>query len=248
MATNTFASPRIEAHPQKPTASFGRIAWIAGVLYLIIIAAGMFADGFARPSLIVPGDAAATVSNILASQGLFRLSIVSDLIMIVSDVAIGLAFYLLLRPVSQGLSLLSALFRLAQAATLGINLLMLLVALQLMSGADYLAVLGTDQLQAQALLFLEAHSIGYKIALVFFAFSLLIQGYLFIRSDSFPRVLGIMMVITALAYFADSFATFILVDYEAFSGVFEMMLMVTALPFELALGLWLLVKGIRTNS
>lgn len=242
--TNTQVAPA----QANVTQSLHHLGRFAGVLYLIIIITGIFAAGYARPSLVVSGDAAATAGNIIASEGLFRISIVSDLIMIVCDIAIGLVFYLLLRPVNQGLSLLSALFRLAQAAALGINLLMLFLVLQLLSGAEYLGALGTDQVNAQALLFLNAHDIGYKIALVFFAFSILIQGYLLYRSGYFPRILGILMFVASMAYLLDSFATFVLSTYDAYSDVFEMIVMPTALISELALCLWLLVKGISIKQ
>ncbi|MBZ0293323.1 MAG: DUF4386 domain-containing protein [Anaerolineae bacterium] len=240
MSATTMSNPAVST-------SLRPIARIAGVLYLIIIVAGMFAGGYARPSLLVPGDAAATATNIMASEGLLRASIVADLAMIMADVAIGIAFYYLLKPVNQGLSLLSAVFRLAQAATLGINLLMLFLVLQLLSGADYLTILGTEQIHAQALLFLNAHSIGYKLALMFFAFSILIQGYLLYVSSYFPKILGVLVIVASLGYFVDNMATFILPNYDAYAGIFEMIVMV-ALPVELILALWLLVKGISVKQ
>ena len=248
MNTNTYTQREIEMTSRTATLSLRHIARIAGVLYLIIIVAGMFAEGYARPGLVVPGDAAATANNIIASEGLFRMSIVSDLIMIMSDVAIGLVFYILLWPVNRALSLLAALFRLAQAATLGINLLMLFFVLQLLSGADYLTVLGRDQVYAQSFLFLNAHSIGYKIALVFFAFSILIQGYLLYISGYFPKILGILVIVASMGYFVDNFATFILPDYDAYADIFEMIVMTSALTGELVLCLWLLVKGISIKQ
>ena len=225
--------------------ALNKVARIAGVLYLIIIFCGMFAQAFVRDTVIEAGDAAATAENIVESELLFRLSIAADLIMIMSDVAIGLAFYFLLRPVNQALSLLSALFRLAQAATLGINLLMLFFVLQLLSGADYLAVFGTEQLNAQALMFLEAHSIGYKLALVFFAFSILIQGYLMYKSGYFPKIIAALVIAASMGYFVDNFATFILLDYEEHASIFETIGMVSPLLGEVVLCVWLLVRGVR---
>ena len=64
-------------------------ARIAGLLYLIIIVFGIFSEVFIRSRLIEPGDATATVSNILASTSLFRFGFVADSIMLLSDVAIG---------------------------------------------------------------------------------------------------------------------------------------------------------------
>jgi Domain of unknown function (DUF4386) len=60
-------------------ASPRRMARIAGLLYLIGSVAGVFGILYG-PSLVVPGDAAATAKHILASESLFRLSIVSALL------------------------------------------------------------------------------------------------------------------------------------------------------------------------
>ncbi|HEY5008675.1 MAG TPA: DUF4386 family protein [Caulobacteraceae bacterium] len=60
------------------TASPRSRARMAGVLYLITIAAGFFAFS-ARSGLIVSGEAAATARNILASEPLYRASIAPTL-------------------------------------------------------------------------------------------------------------------------------------------------------------------------
>jgi hypothetical protein len=86
-------------------------ARIGGALYLIIIALGVL-GGIVTSSLIASGDAAATANNIIASEWLWRLGILSDLIMHVCDVGVMLAFYVLLRPVSKNLALLALLLNL----------------------------------------------------------------------------------------------------------------------------------------
>jgi len=222
-----------------------KAARIAGILYLLIIIAGIFAEFFVRSSLIVPGDAEATASNIIASEGLFRIGIASDFIMIMSDVALALVFYVLFKPVSNALALLAAFFRLAQAVALGINLLNLFFVLLLLSGADHLTVYSQDQLNAQVLLFLDAHSIGYSIALVFFGFSLLVLGYLVFKSGYFPKILGILLLVASLGYLIDSFANFLMSNYEAYEAIFTVVVFVPAFIAELALCLWLLIKGAK---
>ncbi len=116
-----------------------KTARIAGVLYLTIILSGIFAQFFVRDSLIEPGDATATATNIVASESLFRVGIAADLIMILCDVALAAIFYVLLKPVDNGLALLAAFFRLVQAAILGMNLLNLFLALQLVDVAEHLS-------------------------------------------------------------------------------------------------------------
>ena len=224
-----------------------KTARVAGVLYLIIIIAGIAAEFFVRQSLKAPGDAAATAGNIMASEGLFRLGIAGDLMMIISDVALALAFYVLLKPVSNALSLLAAFFRLTQAAILAVNLLNLFFALQLLSGAEYLTVFGVDQLQALALLFLNSHSIGYSIGMVPFAFSLLVLGYLVFKSDYFPGILGVLLIVAAAGYLIDSFAGFLLPTYDNYETIFALVVFLPAFIGELSMCLWLLIKGVKVQ-
>jgi hypothetical protein len=232
---------RIDSISQRKTAR------VAGVLYLIIITAGIFAEFFVRQSLIVPGNAAATAANIMASEGLFRAGIAGDLIMIMCDVALALVFYILLKPVSSSLSLLAAFFRLAQAAILGLNLLNLFLVLQLLSGAGYLTVFGAAQLQALVLFFLKGHSLGYSLGLVFFAFSILVLGYLVFKSGYFPRILGILLIVASLGYLIDSFAGFLWPTYDNYEAIFALVVFLPAFIGELAMCLWLLVKGVKVQ-
>lgn len=219
-------------------------ARVAGALYLVIIAAGIFAEFFVRQSLVVAGDAAATAANITASEGLFRVGIAADLTMIISDIIVGLIFYVLLRPFSQALALLAAFFRLAQATVLGLNLVNLFVALELVNSEGGPAAGGAGQAQQFATVFLNAHAIGYTIGLVFFGVYLFILGYLFLRSGYVPRVLGGLLMLAAAGYLVDSFAQVLLTNYAAYEPIFAFVVFVPALVAELALALWLLVKGV----
>lgn len=252
MGSNTVALGKMEMKDRIDGSAQDKVARVAGLLYLIIIIAGIFAEFFARQSLIVPGDAAATASNIMASEMLFRAGIAADLVMIIADVALALAFYVLFRPVSNTLALLAAFFRLAQAVVLGINLLNLFFVLELLSGAEYLTVIGADQLQALSVLFLKAHSIGYTIGLVFFGINLFILGYLVFKSGYVPKILGILLIGASLGYLIDTFAKALLPNYGAYQAVFDLVVFGPAFIAELSLCLWLLVKGVnvpqRDNS
>ena len=248
MSTNAYALGKIGVENRVDESAQRKLARIAGLLYLIIIAAGIFAEFIVRQSLIVPGDATATAGNIMASEMLFRAGIAADLVMIMADVALAVVFYLLFKPVNNGLSLLAAFFRLAQATVLGINLLNLFFALGLISGAGYLAVSGADQLNSLAMLFLNAHGIGYSIGLVFFGANLLILGYLVFKSGYVPKILGILLIAASLGYLIDSFAKVLLPNYAEFQPIFDLAVFMPAFIAELSLGLWLLVKGVKVKS
>lgn len=221
------------------------IARIAGVLYLVIFFSGLFAEFIVRQSMLVPDDASATAENILASEGLFRLGMVGDITMIMADVAIALLFYLLLKPVNQPLALMAAFFRLAQATALGLNLVNLFFVTELVSGAEYLSSLTAEQADTLILFFLNGHAAGYRFALIFFAFSILILGYLMVKSRAFPSILGIGLMIAAVGYTVDGVASFLLTNYADVADIFGMIVFGPAVIAELAVALWLLIKGER---
>src|SRR5215218_1739636 len=179
-------------------------ARIAGLLLLIVAVLGPFSLLCVPSTLFVPGDASATADNIRASEGLFRLGIVSDSLIFLIEVVLTALLYVLLRPVSRTLSLGAAFARLAMAVIQGINLLPYFIALLLLSGAGCLTAFKPDQLDALALLSLNAHQYGVYIWQLFFALHLFALGYLIFNSGYFPRILGVLVVVGSLGYLADS--------------------------------------------
>jgi hypothetical protein len=165
--------------------------------------------------------------------------------MLLCDVVVAAALFILLKPVSRGIALLAAFFRLVHAAVYGVNLLNLFFVLRLLSGAEYLTVFETDQLHALVLLFLNGHSTGYLIGLVFFGLHCLVLGYLIFKSGYFPRILGVLLIIASLGYLTDSFANFLLPNYKAYETIFLLVVFLPAFIAELSLCLWLLLKGVN---
>lgn len=217
-------------------------ARIGGLLYLIIIIAGIFGEAFVRSPLIVSGDATATAHNIMASELLWRIGIAGDLIMHVCDVPLMLIFYLLLSPVNKNLALLAILFNLIQTAVLVVNKLNLLDALFPLRRGDYLKAFKPDQLHALTYLSIRSHGYGFGVGLLFFGFTCLILGYLIFRSGYLPRILGVLMQIAGLCYLTNSFA---LIIAPTFADMLFPAIMIPSFIAELSLCLWLLVKGVN---
>ena len=220
-------------------------ARVAGVLYLIIIAFGIFAEVVVRSSLIVDGDAQATAANIRDSEWLFRMGFAADLVVFLSDVAIAIILFFLFRPVSRVVSALAAAFRLTQTAIIGINLLSMFGALLVLREAGYLRVFGQEGSEALALLLLDLHKHGYTLGLTFFALSTLAIAYLSLRSRVVPRALVALLGLAGLGYLGDSFAFFLVPDYD---GSISPVLLAPALVGELWFALWLLLRGKRLEE
>jgi hypothetical protein len=225
------ASPRFKAR-------------IAGIFYLIIIVAAPFAEVLVRGRLVVYGDAAATATNILAHESMYRLAGAADLIAFTCDAAVALIFYELLKPVSRGLALFAASFRLLHVAVVAVNTLILFVPLVLLQSAHFLTGFETDQLQSLALASLSLHGTGYNIGLVFFAFHCLLVGYLIFKATFLPRILGVLMAIAGLCYLINSFAHFL---SPSFAGHLYPYILLPSGVAEIWLCLWLLVMGVNVQ-
>ena len=115
------ASPRFKAR-------------IAGVFYLLtfLTAVPVLLVG---GRLVVAGDAAATATNILAHEFLFRLRFAAYLINVVVYIAVTLLFYDLFKPVNRSLSLFAAFFSLVGCAVQASACLFELATLVVLGGS-----------------------------------------------------------------------------------------------------------------
>jgi hypothetical protein len=232
------------------TVEISPLIWgrVFGLTILIRFIPAIFSEFFVRSSLVVPGDAATTATNIMASEGLFRAGIASMLIVFVLDVVAILALYVVLKPVNKNLVLLATFFGLIHVAIAGLNLLTDFFALLLLSGADYLTVFEPDQLYALVLLLLNSHNYGFQLGLFFFSFHLFILGYLVFKSGYLPRILGVFLIVSSISYLLDSFALTLLPNYADYEEIIIAVIFLPGLIGELALALWLLFKGVNVEK
>ena len=216
-------------------------ARFAGLLYLLLIPLGVFAIQYSPAALTVSGDAAATAGNLITSEPLFRLSIVSALLSQIVGIGVTLALYQLLSPVNKNLALLMVIFVL-----LGIPITMLtelahLAALEVLSSASYLAIFTTEQRQALALLLLDLHGSGLTIAGIFWGLWLFPLGSLVFKSAFLPRILCLLLMIGGLGYLLDSFGSFLLQDYSLDLALYTGWV-------EIVFPLWLVIKGVDNKQ
>src|SRR5262249_30351845 len=155
----------------------------------IIIVLGVFTGFFVFRRFIRAGDAPATVGNIANSEPLFRVGIAAFIIVLIADVAVAWALYVLFQRTSQHLSLFAAWFRLVYVAIAAAALLNLFGALKVVDDAGAATALAPEQRAAQVGLSLAAFDYGWTISLVFFGVSLLLLGVVIAKSDYAPRLL-----------------------------------------------------------
>jgi hypothetical protein len=216
-------------------------ARVAAFVFLIIFFLGMFTELFIRPGMIVPGDAAATVRNIAASEALFRLSLVSDLLRQALLILLPLILYKLLKPVNKTIAALMVIFALACVPISMLNELNHLAVLLLASGAGYLTAFKADQVNALVMLFLDLRKYGTFLPQIF-SFWVLLLGYLVFKSGFLPRILGILLMLAGLCYTVSAVLFFLFPNFDAMIfGLF-------AFIGESLFYLWLLIKGVKDQE
>ena len=219
-------------------ASVNRTARLAGALYLALMPFGFFGIIYVPSVLVVSGDAATTSRNIMASEWLFRTGTVSYLISQIVFIFLVLALYRLLKPVNKDHAVLMVVLALPAVPIAFLSEVNHLAVLRLLANADN-GAFTANQLQAQAMLFLDMRQNGILLALVFWGLWLLPLGVLVFKSKFLPKVLGVLLVIAGAGYVIESGAQILspgLATISQFTFVGEVLFT-----------LWLLIKGVNVE-
>jgi len=221
-----------------------KAARVAGFAFLSAMAIVVLANYVIYPfRLIVPGDAVETARNIMAHERLFRINITCNLIYVVNVVVLLAALYVILKPVNRNLALVAAFCRLVFALLWGLAALNGLGALRLLGDAAYLGVFEADQLQTLARLHLGANFDAYYVGLPFWGLASTVCSYLWFKSRYIPRALAAFGVISSAWCVICAFAFIVFPNFDATVNAYWFD--VPMVIFEMALGLWLLFKGLR---
>lgn len=218
---------------------------VAGLLYLVTVITGPFTLMYVPRVLFVPGNAAATADNIAAHETLFSLGVAIDLFAGVLWIAIILALYRLLRGVNQNYAVLMAV--LGGVMVTIINFLITLnntAVLVLVRGEEFVALLDKPQRDALVLLFLRLHRQGVLAAEIYWGLWLFPLAILVYRSRFLPRFLGLWLALNGAAYLAMSLTGLLMPQYDKWVSN----LTFPALFGELALMLWLVVRGVDQET
>ncbi|WP_428718699.1 DUF4386 domain-containing protein [Undibacterium curvum] len=216
-----------------------------GVLYLLVIVFGGFAEGFVTDKLIVAGNVAASAQNILASPGLWSLGVAANLLVVVFAIPQLWIEYLFLSKVNKSLMRLSLLLGVVSLAVEAVSKVFLLLILPMLKSPDYLTAFDAHQIQVLANLALKSHNAAFNIALIFFGLACLVNGYLIFKSGYLPKFIGLLLQLAGVCYLIACFAALFA---PAFSNLLTPFILIPPLIGESALCLCLLVKGVRLEN
>ena len=217
-------------------------ARLAGLFWLLTAATTGFSLVYVRPHMIVSGDGAATVNNIIAFESLFRAGIASSILGQIFALFFGLTIFRLFK----GNKTLAMVFLTSLLVGVGVgvvNSLSNLGALTLVTNPDYVRAFQPEQLNALAMTFLRMNNFGIGLMEIFTALYMFSFGLLIIRSGYIPRILGILLMIGACAFPINTFTKLLLPQfYPVLMTKITMFLNAFGPPATM---LWLLIKGVK---
>jgi len=216
--------------------SLGKAALIAGIGILIMVLTVPFAEFQIFPNLIDYKNPEVTANKILNNQSLFIVGIFLNFITIICDIIVAWALYIFLKPINKSLSLLVAWFRLIYAGIYLIALLNLIKVLNLLTADKYFVATDQNQIYDQVLFFMRSFGNEMSFGLILFGIYLGILGYLVLRSNYIPKILGWLLVLAGIGYFISYSGKYL------FPNINTDLLMITFFG-ELIFMLWLLIKG-----
>lgn len=226
----------------SPARNPGRVA---GVWYLLLIAVGPLRLIYIPSKLFVHDDAAATAANIAAHEWLFRLGMVSELAGAALLVLLVLAFYRLFEGVDRHLAVLVVILGGVMPAVIYVvNVATDAGALTVVSGAGALSAFDRAQRDALVMLLLRVHGHQLTASLMLAGAWLFPLGTLVYRSRFLPRFLGVWLLVAGCGWLVLCATGFLWPQYQDR----ELALFQPAFLGELALMLWLVIKGARPRA
>ena len=220
-------------------------AQIAGLLYLLVIAGGLFAQELGvRQQLIVPGEPTLTAQNIVGSEGLFRIGLAVNLGYLLCNVPFAVLIYGIFKHVNLFAARLVVLTIVVTTTIEAVNLLNLLDVLDHLTGSFHV---GFSDAQRADLAYtaLQSFASGFAVSLVFFGTVCLLYAWLIFQSGYIHRFVGVLITLAGVCYLFNSFALFL---SPGFAESLFPFIMLPCFIGESSLALWLTAKGVNAAT
>ncbi len=216
----------------------GLVAGIAFLFNLLIPTLGFL---FIQSQLFVASNPLETVEKVLNNKSLFRLGILSELILTIGLIILGYSLYMLVRHVNKTFARFAFILKLVEATIMTVVTLISFLALQLLLSSDILLNQGSD-IKLMAGLIINQHSVINSIPMLFLGLEMVIFTVLLYKSELIPRSISVFGMIAFALIFIYGIISIIIPDSNI------MLLTLPSFLFELVCGIWLLVKGISINK
>jgi len=212
------------------TTSRSAAALVGGISLLLMAILAPIAIFGMLQGVFASGDMATTVNAVMDSGAKLRIAIALLLVVVILDVLVAWALYVVMEPVKRSISLLTAWFRLVYAGIFAVAVSSLLPLPGYHGGSALTNGLSTGQLYLNMMASYHAFENIWNLGLVLFGVHLLLLGYLTLKSVDFPGFLGYLVILSGAGYFVDGVGKILIPDYglgiAAYTFIGEVLLIV----------------------
>jgi hypothetical protein len=230
----------VTAHARR-VPDLKRYARIIGGLYVVLFILGpmVFLNG--KGAVFVFGDPQATADNVRGMGDAYRWGMGIEAVIFLVEVLLSGLLYVLFREVHRSIAFGAALARFGEAVIQGANLVTSALVLGVVTGGSALAALPAAQQDALLYLFQQANGAMVLVWGLFFGLHVVLLSWLVYRSGFLPRWLGVLLMLAGLGYLTQSFGALLV---PSAAPMLDVVVVIAAVPGELAFTLWMLVKGV----
>ena len=221
--------------------SLTKFARLTGAMYLAFILASVVAD---RLGHIGFGDSQQIYDALVTDVGAFRVAVVLGFASSLFFVTAAWGLYVLLRRGRSEVALLFLLLNATGVAVQCASLLWLISAMLQGDPSSGLSGVSVAQAHSSTLVSIDTYRIGFVTAQLFYGTWLFPLGFLVLKSELLPRFLGVLLILDGVGELVWFLQGLLLPDRHAitYPGT------AVSLVAEVALALWLLVRGVRVGE
>lgn len=233
----------IAAGPSEETLQVA--AKMVAVAYLVAMATSIFAEAYVRGTLIVPSDVLATARNIAQHRTLFRVGVAFEIATFITDIGLIAALYVILSTVQRPLALFAALLRMAAETIALVMAADSFHVVRLLSSAAHMKAFSEEEIAALVQVHLSAHDTQFGVVFLVMGIGSTVFGYLWHKSRHIPKGLALLAIGSSALLSAGALAILMV---PRLITVLYPWYMIPLFFFEVGIGVWLLVKGLRLGT
>jgi hypothetical protein len=212
-----------------------RASRILGLAFLLQFITSFSSGVFLKLAWFVPEEMSATMLNIAANPGLLRANIFLDMLTALGVTFLGAILFITLRKQNEKIALTALGFYILEVALLAASRMETFALLRFSQA--YASGQTADLLLMGRVAYEVMEFVGGTLHMLAFCLGAILFYFLLDKARIVPRWLSLWGLITVLPMLIGTVA-------QIFSYTIPFAFYVPYVPFELVIGLWILVKGI----
>ena len=214
-------------------------ARLAGLSYIIFTVAGLVKNFLLDTRLSNIG--ATELTTIFENEMHFRLGVLAETIMFLGVVMASVSFYVVLKPVSKQLAQTALCLRLVEIIIGGIAVVISMAMLALSNKTYLVEMFDLQQIRTLVAVSSSFRMPAYEYSWISMGLAGVITFYLFFKSRYIPRAWSVWGIITYMSLILYPLAKLLIADLPRE----VMFVLFPGALFELGVGIWLLIVGIK---